>query len=69
MFKMIVLAKETLLDPNRRHDHDIKLGVKENETPKNIKDTSITSQIVGWGLLAFVAGLAIAGGFKSNRNN
>lgn len=76
MFKMITLAKETLLDPFKRLEHDYSVGVKKRPEPKVkviekrvevpverivTKQKTDTGELIGWGLLAFIVGAAIGG--------
>ena len=57
MLKMINKAKDTLLDSVKRLAYDYKIGIKTKQGLFN------TRKVVGWGLLAFIAGLVV-GGYK-----
>jgi curved DNA-binding protein CbpA len=71
MFKLLQLAKETLLDPQKRLKHDYAMSIKKRPSapPKIIKvpvykkETNV-GQVVGWSLLAFIVGIALGGAFK-----
>jgi molecular chaperone DnaJ len=69
MFKMLGKAKETLLDSNRRLDHDYAAGIKKRPEPQPriirvpAQETTSGSN-GGWVALAFLAllaGIAIGG--------
>ncbi|MFZ5553089.1 MAG: J domain-containing protein [Bacteroidota bacterium] len=77
MFKMITLAKDTLLNPFKRLEHDYNVGIKKRPEPAPkvikvevpvektrtvVKKESDVGAIVGWGLLALIAGIALGSG-------
>lgn len=67
MFKMLTLAKETLLDEKKRLEHDYAVGVKDRPEPlprRIVRKEVDPGQVVAWSLLAFIVGLAL-GGSKS----
>lgn len=62
MFKWLLLAKDTLLDDARRLEHDFAVGIRTRPQPQSsihVQVENNVGQIVGWALLAFVAGLAL----------
>ena len=64
MFKLISLAKETLLDPIKREEHDIAVGIKQAPVTERVVYRNEVGQLVGLGLLGLIAGFALAK-FKS----
>jgi len=72
MFKLIALAKETLLDPEKRKEHDYNTGVSKRPTPAPqiinipiVKKETDVGQVIGWGLLGLILGIALG---SSSRN-
>ncbi|MBI4647543.1 MAG: J domain-containing protein [Bacteroidia bacterium] len=70
MFKMLGLAKETLLDPQKRLEHDYAVHVKERPTPQPkrvevpvvkevVRRENNIGQVIGWGLLGLIVGIAL----------
>lgn len=72
LFKIIVMAKNTLLDPEKRLAHDYAQDIKER--PKEIDETvyrNVSEPKTDWASLLFagVAGLAIGAAiFKKSKN-
>lgn len=69
MFKLIALAKETLLDPLKRKEHDYNTGVTRRPTPAPeiikvpvVKKETDIGQVIGWSLFALVVGIALGSG-------
>lgn len=71
LFRLINLAKETLLDPAKRLEHDYAVGIKKRPEPQPkvvyqnapADNGNNLGKVVGWGLLAFIVGAALGGGF------
>lgn len=68
MFKMLGLAKETLLDDNKRLEHDYAVGIKSRPLPEPriiektiVKKSHNTDLVLGVGLLGLILGLALSG--------
>ena len=58
MFKLITLAKETLLDPQKRLEHDYAVGVKTR--PQMFSKGQLnTEEWIGWAVLIFLFGLIL----------
>src|SRR5688572_28420291 len=77
--KLYGLAKDTLLDTAKRLQHDYAVGVKKKPEPapkvvevpvykevvkEVVKKVNNAGQVVGWGLLGRLVGMAIAGSGK-----
>lgn len=68
MFKMLGLAKDTLLDATKRLEHDYAVGIKTRPQPEPqivektiVKKSNNADLVLGIGLLGLILGLALSG--------
>lgn len=63
LFDLITKAKDTLLDPVKRLEHDYMVGIKKKpvQIQKVIEKETNVNALVGVGLLALLVGMAIGG--------